>query len=498
MAAWREDGNGGYVAEAARNRQVWLLFWLRLFTQAIRMVWAPLVVYIGKDEHFRMPAAERGGILASFSLGYLMTQIIGGVLSDRYGGAPLAATALLVDGAAMLLAPACGSALGLHGISGCYFVMGLFSGVAHPAYNNILAAWVPQRDIGRASNLGEAGAVAGTLLATSGAPALASSWGWPYACYAFGAATLAFGVAWVLLAASQPLEPLEVEEGVDHELRGLLRSTEAADGSDDEVEVAGPGERRRPNDLIMLSHKLQDDDGHGGSEREPPPPVPPSAILLHLPMWVVIWQHICFNGHRYFFVEWMPTYFDDVFRMPPSRSCLYLSMPEVLGLAAPGLVGPLERHLLRRGWSLLDSRRFFGCVGFCGMAVVVLQLSRLAAAARLQRGTEAFVSFLPWLALNPLFNTMHSCGYKANYMDLTKDYSGLFMGFGNTFATLGNYIMPLAVGSALRAFSGDWTPAFQCICFLDICAALAALFGTSVDRIDPWLESLRKVRRAKM
>uniref|UniRef100_A0A7S2IY86 Uncharacterized protein n=1 Tax=Alexandrium andersonii TaxID=327968 RepID=A0A7S2IY86_9DINO len=99
--------------------------------------------------------------------------------------------------------------------------------------------------------------------------------------------------------------------------------------------------------------------------------------------------------------------------------------------------------------------------------------------------------------MNPIFNTMHSCGYKANYMDLTKDYSGLFMGFGNTFATLGNYVMPLAVGFALRVSGGDWAPAFQCICFLDICAALAALLGTSVERIDPWLASLRKVPRAK-
>lgn len=492
----------------ARKRQVRLLFGLRLMTQAVRMVWAPLVVYIAQDPAYNLPASRRGHILSSFSLGYLMTQIAGGMLADKYGGAPLSELALFVDGATMVLAPFAGAMMGVSGLASCYFVMGIFSGLVHPAYNKILAAWVPQKDIGGASTLGEAGAVAGTLLSITVSPFVALYFGWSWVCYSFGIMTLAFALVWRQAAASKPPNnTLATSLGIDlpaiHE-KGKKGSPEA---SADAVEQG-------------------DADTAAGQAA---PTLPPFDVLLHWPMWAVIFQHVCYNGHRYFFVEWMPTYMDEEFGMPPSRSSFYLSICEILGVCAPMVVGKVEDYLIRtRSWSLLSSRRFFGAVGFGGMALVVSQMARLgtamrqeslgaatlqvvgdgapataegADAAKIALGQRWIWSFMMFMTLNPVCYTMHSCGYKSNYMDLTKIYSGIFMGFGNTFASIMTWFMPLAVGMILTYSSGDWTPAFWALCLLDITAVVVSLTLTSVERIDKWLlandmEALPRCSRA--
>lgn len=453
---------------SARSRMVWLCGGARLTSQAVRMVWAPMVVYIAKDPRYSLPPDQRGHVLAAFSLGYLMTQVIGGYLADRHGGAPLILVATVVNGLSMLLVPALGALFGLPGLSAPYFLMGLFSGVVHPAYNKLLAVWVPPKDIGFASTIGEAGAVLGTLAAFVMCPTISAFFGWEWVCYGAACAMFAFAIVWGAMASSYPID--------------------------------GASNSATTNDLEVAK-------GQKPTATTVQPALPPIAILLHLPMWAAVLQHITYNFHRYFFVEWMPTYFDMVFGASPASSSLYGSTAEIVGLAVSMAIGPLERWLLfKRQWPLLSCRRVFGIVGFGGMALIAVQMARLESARALSDSSSAAAAprssplltsndymsgFIVLMLVNPIFYMLHNCGFKANYMELTTQYSGIFMGVGNTLASFATFSMPLLVGRILHSSNGTWTMAFVGLAGINVIALLVARTMMDVNKVDAWLEDRR-------
>ena len=80
-------------AVPARNVQLYLLFGSRLVQSIMRMAMGPLLVYMCEDPSLGCDASTKGLLLSAFSLGYLMTQVAGGVLADKVGpkaGVPVA------------------------------------------------------------------------------------------------------------------------------------------------------------------------------------------------------------------------------------------------------------------------------------------------------------------------------------------------------------------------------------------------------------------------
>jgi hypothetical protein len=88
-----------------------------------------------------------------------------------------------------------------------------------------------------------------------------------------------------------------------------------------------------------------------------------------------------------------------------------------------------------------------------------------------------------WLA-------MHSCGYKSNYFDLTKQYQGLLMGFGNSIASFMTFSVPLVVAIVLESSNQNWMLVFCGLISLNVVGAAFCYGLTSIDRIDDELVAL--------
>jgi len=73
---------------------------------------------------------------------------------------------------------------------------------------------------------------------------------------------------------------------------------------------------------------------------------------------------------------------------------------------------------------------------------------------------------------------LHPAGFKANYMDVSRNSGGLVSGVGNTLASVASFVSPLAVGFILNANPGTlgWGVVFGAIAGAN--ALAAALFGT--------------------
>ncbi|KAK3883291.1 hypothetical protein Pcinc_012328 [Petrolisthes cinctipes] len=84
----------------------------------------------------------QGLVLGSFSYGYIMTQVVGGRLAERYGAKWVFGVSILSGGVANLLTP---TAARLHyGVLIALRAMqGFFQGVTWPSMHACLAQWIP-------------------------------------------------------------------------------------------------------------------------------------------------------------------------------------------------------------------------------------------------------------------------------------------------------------------------------------------------------------------
>ena len=86
---------------SARRTQVYLLFGSRLVQTIVRMAMGPLVVYV--CEEMQCDVSTKGTLLSAYSLGYLTSQLAGGVLADRIGAKGVVLLASLLGGLLTLL-----------------------------------------------------------------------------------------------------------------------------------------------------------------------------------------------------------------------------------------------------------------------------------------------------------------------------------------------------------------------------------------------------------
>jgi len=289
--------------------------------------------------------------------------------------------------------------------------------------------------------MADIGTVAGELMATGLAPLLGSLLGWRQAFVVIGFALLGYCLVWILFARSRP-DSVATQTGAESEM--------AASG------------------------------------KASSPAMPPLRFFLCMPVFSVICQHMCFNGSKYFFTSWMPTYFDQRFKMGPERSAPYLSAEKFVGLGASIGWNAAQGALLARGLTgdmsmLLFSRKCFAFLGFgiSGLSTLGQYLlygrNDLAAAPSLTCGL---------LCMNTAGLMAHGFGHKSNYNDLTAKYSGALMGIGNMLATGMSYVVPLAAAHLMQATGDDWSVLFVGLGALNLVGALVALLATSVERQD--------------
>mmetsp|Transcript_16112 Transcript_16112/g.52437 ORF Transcript_16112/g.52437 Transcript_16112/m.52437 type:complete len:576 (+) Transcript_16112:87-1814(+) len=202
---------------AARWEMCWLLFLSRGVCQANRVLLGAVMPYLSAE--MRLSSQEKGSILAAFSTGYMLTQVIGGTASDAFGGKLLVLFAITVMSLGSLAA---GPLLGRGGLElfwCCYFVMGLAEGPSYPTTGSMLSKWIPAHERGAAMSIVDTGSSVASMLTFALAPLLAEAYGWRVAFHCFGGSSLLICGLWACVAANRPAE----SKRVSPEERAYLR-----------------------------------------------------------------------------------------------------------------------------------------------------------------------------------------------------------------------------------------------------------------------------------
>src|SRR5215472_17263650 len=161
---------------------------------------------------FRLNDPQLGLVFGGFPLGYMLFQIPGGWLADRFGPRRMLAFGALWSAAFTSLTASAPSGIShaLMVLWSVRFLLGVGEAVIYPAANRWQASWIPSRERGLANGIIFAGVGTGSAFAPPLITAIMLREGWQASFHVSALVGLASGLAWWWLARDRPQEHFRV------------------------------------------------------------------------------------------------------------------------------------------------------------------------------------------------------------------------------------------------------------------------------------------------
>jgi ACS family sodium-dependent inorganic phosphate cotransporter len=414
--------------------------WQRRYTVVLLCFLSTFICYIDRvnisvaiipmAEHFGWTDTQRGMVLSSFFIGYLVTQVAGGSLAARFGGKAVLGFGVLWWSLFTLLTPLSAFA-SFPILIATRILMGLGEGVAFPATYNLLGRWVPLKERSRAAAFNLSAIPLGTLFAVTTTPFIALAWGWPAIFYLFGVTGFLWFIFWWALAEDRP--------------EALLKPRLPAQEGESDAEAIRR-ERR----------------------------IPWRQILGKKPVWAIIVAHFCNNWGLYVLLAWLPSYFSSQLGINLRGVWIYISLPWIANFLAGNLAGWLADRMIMSGRSVTFVRKSMQIVGSAGPAFALIALGKV---------DDALTAVI-LLSIALGLGAFSFAGFASNHLDVSPRHAGAIFGISNTAGTI-----PGIIGVALTGILVDQTGSFATAFYVTAAVYLSGLlvylwYGTGEKIID--------------
>jgi MFS family permease len=374
------------------------------------------VAIIPMAEEFGWGPQMQGTVLSSFFVGYLLLQIVGGTLADRYGAKVVLGTGVLLWSLFTILTPLAAS-FGLGILILNRILMGMGEAVTFPSIYALLARWVPSSERARAMGAINSGIPLGTVFALLATPLIVQSYGWEWAFYSFGLIGVVWFFAWQKLASSQPSDHLNItaKELAHIQLEGEPSKTETA---------------------------------------------PPILSLLKSPaVRAIMVAHFCNNWSLFLLLTWLPTFINKGLGVDYASVGMFTMIPFVTSFFFYNISGGIADRMIKSGMQVVKVRKIMQSISLGGMAAAMMVVG---------------YSNNIWMAIGIMMigNILGSAaigGFVVNHMDIAPKYAGTLMGITNTAAAVPGIIGVYVAGMILE-MTGSWVLVFQV-------AGTVSLFG---------------------
>lgn len=349
----------------------------------------------------------QGMVLSSFFVGYLLLQIVGGLLADRFGGKVVLGVGVLLWSLFTILTPPAAS-IGLGLLLATRILMGMGEAVTFPSIYSLYSRWVPITERSRAVGLANSGIPLGTIFALIVTPMIVQAWGWQWAFYLFGLVGFAWFVFWQVLIARSP----EADERMTEAEREFIK----AGANSDPVE-SGP---------------------------------PLREFLKSMPVWAIIVAHFCNNWSLYVLLSWLPTFINKGLGVDYASVGWVTMIPHVASFIFLNVAGNIADRLVRSGMDVGKVRKLKQTIGFGGISTALLIVGEVESV---------------WLAITimTIGNALGAFvvgGFVVNHMDIAPKYAGTLMGITNTAGTIPG-IIGVFVSGLILELTGSWALVFQ-------------------------------------
>ncbi|KAK7866131.1 hypothetical protein R5R35_004780 [Gryllus longicercus] len=446
----RNAGTPQGTGLGARHLVAFMLFLCLAVAYALRVILSVAIVAMcrdcgdDKDINDDFPAydwsSKKDTILSSFFWGYVVTQVPGGIVAQRVGGAPLLVASLGLTSAVSLLTPLAADG-GWGWMCAGRVVQGLAQGLVFPSVHTLLAKWSPPDERGRLATYVYAGAQVGTIVAMASSGALAASAiGWPSIFYIFGSVGVAWAVLWFFLGGNSPATHRWCSERERTYIEESLGDTSA---------------------IVR-------------------PPTPWGKIMTSVPMWSLIIVHCGQNWGFWTLLTEMPSYMNSVLGFELSKNGLLSALPYFVMWILSFVFSWTSDFANKKQWlKLTTSRKLFNTIGHWGPACALLGVGYV----------EEKASAVALLTVAVGLDAATYVGFQVNHIDLSPNFAGSMMGVTNCAANIMSIIGPLLVGVLVPPEEQSNPEAWRVVFFLAsgiyfVGNLLFVIFGSA--ELQPW------------
>uniref|UniRef100_A0A6Q2XV48 Vesicular glutamate transporter 1 n=1 Tax=Esox lucius TaxID=8010 RepID=A0A6Q2XV48_ESOLU len=351
-----------------------------------------------------------GMIHGSFFWGYIVTQIPGGFICQRYKANKVFGFAIVATSTLNMLIP---SAARTH--YSCVILVricqGLVEGVSYPACHGIWAKWAPPLERSRLATTAFCGSYAGAVVAMPLAGVLVQYIGWPSVFYVYGSFGIAWYLFWILVSYESPAAHPTIT----------------------------PEERKYIEEAIGES---------AGFKFK----TPWRAFFTSMPVYAIIVANFCRSWTFYLLLISQPAYFEEVFGFEISKVGMVSALPHLVMTIVVPIGGQLADYLRTHNiMTTTNVRKLMNCGGFGMEATLLLVVGY----------SHTKVMAISFLVLAVGFSGFAISGFNVNHLDIAPRYASILMGISNGVGTLSGMVCPLIVGAMTKHKSRqDWQGVF--------------------------------------
>jgi ACS family glucarate transporter-like MFS transporter len=359
---------------------------------------------------FGLSAVEMGYIFSAFAWSYVLAQLPGGWLLDRFGSKVTYFFSILLWSLFTLFQGAIGFLTGGAAVA-ALFLLCLLVGAAEapsfPGNSRITSAWFPTHERGLAAAIFNSAQYFATVLFAPLMGWLVHSYGWQSVFYVMGALGITMAFLWTKTIYGPKQHPsLSASELQYIQAGGALVDIDGGKGS------KGGTNARHVDTLACIKELLG------------------NRMLLG----VYIGQY-CITTLTYFFLTWFPVYLVQERGMTILKAGFVASLPAVAGFLGGIAGGWLSDRLAKRGYSLSVSRKVpivFGMLMSMSMiACNYIQADMLVVAVMSLAFFGKGVGALGWAVVSDTS---------------PKEAGGLSGGLFNTFGNTAGITTPIVIG----------------------------------------------------
>ncbi|WP_413727129.1 MFS transporter [Sodalis sp. RH19] len=376
-----------------------------------------------------LDAGQMGQIFAAFGWAYLIMQIPGGWLLDRFGSKRVYTYSLFFWSLFTLLQgfvgffPVAYAAMTLFILR---FMLGFSEAPSFPANARIVAAWFPTIERGTASAIFNSAQYFALAIFSPILGWLTYSWGWEHVFTVMGVLGFIMTMVWIKYIQNPNKHPRVSQQELDYI---------AAGGAMVDMDTPKDGKKDGPRwDYVkqMLTNRM---------------------------MLGVFFGQYFINSITWFFLTWFPIYLVQDKGMSILKVGLIASIPALFGFAGGVLGGVVSDILIKRGHSLTVSRK---------IPIVVGML--LATSIILCNYTNNTVIVVALMALAFFGKGFGALGWPVISDTAPKEVIGLCGGIFNVFGNVASIVTPLAIGYMVKELHS-----FNAALIFVGCSALAAM-----------------------
>ncbi|SIT46493.1 Major facilitator superfamily [Paraburkholderia ribeironis] len=215
---WSAQSSAGTEASAYRWVALFIVWAAFLVSYVDRVAWSTVAAPVGAS--LGISVAMLGAFVTAFYAGYVLANVIGGMLTDLLGGRAMMTLALLPLGVFTFFF---GETRSLTAGIAIQLAMGLAAGADYSAGMKIIPAWFT-RDRGRAMGIYTTATSLAVVLANAIVPSFSAQHGWSNAFRMLGVVTFAWGIVALLFLKNRPANVQPPKRNSAKEMLGLLRN----------------------------------------------------------------------------------------------------------------------------------------------------------------------------------------------------------------------------------------------------------------------------------